>query len=199
MPAFSLGDRTPKFDASKVYIAHNATVIGAATLGDGCSLWFNAVLRADNETITLAENVNVQEGAVLHADPGFPLSLARDVTIGHLAMVHGCTIGENTLIGINAVVLNGAVIGKNCVIGANALVAEGKVIPDNSLVVGSPGKVARSTTADEAAGLRNIAARYVERGVMFKRELRLVSDPAETKAAQDDQAFWKHVNANNAP
>jgi len=170
MPVYTLGDRVPVI-APDVFIAPNAQVIGSVTLGAQCSVWFNAVLRSDNEVIELAEGVNVQDGAVLHADPGFPLKIEKNVTIGHLAMVHGCSIGENTLIGINAVILNGAKIGKNCIVGANALIGEGKVIPDNSMVLGSPGKVTRETRPDEAAHLTAIANGYINRAARYGREL----------------------------
>ena len=139
MSIFTLGERIPVFATANHFVAPTASVIGSVTIGDNVSIWFGAVVRADNEIIELGDNVNVQDGAVLHADPGFPLRLHRDVTVGHLAMLHGSTIGENTLIGINAVVLNGCVIGRNCIIGASALLPEGKVIPDNSMVLGSPG------------------------------------------------------------
>ena len=159
MPVYTLGDRVPVI-APDAFIAPNAQIIGSVTLGAGCSVWFNAVLRSDNEVIELAEGVNVQDGAVLHADPGFPLKISRNVTLGHLVMVHGCSIGENTLIGINAVILNGARIGKNCIVGANALIPEGKVT--------------RETRPDEAAHLTSIANGYIARGARYLRELRLV-------------------------
>jgi carbonic anhydrase/acetyltransferase-like protein (isoleucine patch superfamily) len=177
MPAYSIGDRVPRFASAHVFIAPNASVIGAATLGNHVSVWFGATVRADNEIIELGDDVNIQDGAVIHADPGFPCRLARGVSIGHLAMVHGSTVGENTLIGINAVVLNGCVIGRNCIIGANALLPEGRVIPDNSLVVGSPGKVARTLTDEQAEGLRRIAASYAERGAHYRRDMREVRLP----------------------
>ena len=148
------------------WIAPGASVIGSVTLENNASVWFNAVVRGDNEQITIGENSQVQDGAVLHADPGFPCTLGNNVSIGHLAMVHGCTVGDGTLIGIKAVILNGAVIGKNCLVGANALVGEGKVIPDGSLVIGSPGKVARKLTDDEIARINATAGNYVNR---FKR------------------------------
>lgn len=172
MPVYTLGDRVPVIQSSDVFIAPNAVVVGSVTLGAGVSIWFNAVLRSDNEVIDLAEGVNIQDGAVLHADPGFPLKISRNVTVGHLAMVHGCSIGENTLIGINAVILNGARIGKNCIIGANALIGEGKVIPDNCMVLGSPGKVTRETRPEEAAHLTRIAEGYMARAARYKREMR---------------------------
>lgn len=174
MPAYSLGDRVPVFTSPNWFIAPNASVIGSVTLGDNVSIWFSAVVRSDNEIITLGDNVNVQDGAVLHADPGFPLHLARDVTVGHLAMLHGSSIGENTLVGINAVILNGCVIGRNCIIGANALLPEGRVIPDNSLVVGSPAKVVRELKPGEASGLKHIADGYAARSLAYRRDLQLV-------------------------
>jgi carbonic anhydrase/acetyltransferase-like protein (isoleucine patch superfamily) len=172
MPVFSIGDRVPVFKSANHFIAPTACVIGSVSVGDGVSIWFGAVVRSDNEIIELGDGVNVQDGAVLHADPGFPLRLAQDVSIGHLAMLHGSTIGENTLIGINAVILNGCVIGRNCIIGANALLPEGKVIPDNSLVVGSPGKVVRQLGDEDAANLRRIATGYTERGAQYLREMK---------------------------
>jgi carbonic anhydrase/acetyltransferase-like protein (isoleucine patch superfamily) len=174
MPAYALGDRVPCFTSRHCFIAPSASVIGSVTLGDNVSIWFGAVVRSDNEIITLGDNVNVQDGAVLHADPGFPLILEQDVTVGHLAMLHGSRIGANTLVGINAVVLNGCVIGRNCVIGANALLPEGRIIPANSLVVGSPARVARELKPGEAEGLKRIADGYAARALVYRRELRLV-------------------------
>lgn len=173
MPVFSLGERTPVLRGTHHFIAPTASVIGSVTLGERVSVWFNAVIRADNESIELGDDVNIQDGAVLHADPGFPLRLARGVSVGHLAMLHGSTIGEDTLVGINAVVLNGCVIGRNCIIGANALLPEGRVIPDNSLVVGSPGKVMRQLTDADAANLRRIADGYAERAAVYRREMKV--------------------------
>jgi carbonic anhydrase/acetyltransferase-like protein (isoleucine patch superfamily) len=181
MPVYTLGDRVPVI-APGVFIAPNAQVVGSVTLGAGCSVWFNAVLRSDNEVIELAEGVNVQDGAVLHADPGFPLRIGRNVTIGHLVMAHGCSIGENTLIGINAVVLNGAKIGRNCIVGANALIAEGKVIPDNSMVLGSPGKITRETRPDEAAHLTSIASGYIARAARYLQDLQPIDALGKDRA-----------------
>jgi carbonic anhydrase/acetyltransferase-like protein (isoleucine patch superfamily) len=161
--AYSLGGVTPTLPASgQFWIAPNATVIGNCILHDNASVWFNAVLRGDNDPITLGENSNVQDSAVLHTDHGAPLTVGCNVTIGHLAMLHGCTIGDNSLIGIGAVVLNHAVIGKNCIIGAKALIPEGKVIPDNSLVMGAPGKVVRDISPEQAQLLIGSALHYVE-------------------------------------
>jgi carbonic anhydrase/acetyltransferase-like protein (isoleucine patch superfamily) len=140
---YRLGERRIEPQTDRYWVAPNATVIGSVVLGDNVSIWFNAVLRADNDVITLGDNTNVQDGAVLHVDPGTPMTLGQGVTVGHQAMLHGCEIGDNSLVGINAVILNRARIGKNCIIGANALVPEGMEVPDNSLVLGSPGKVVK--------------------------------------------------------
>ena len=154
------------------WIAPNATVIGTVVLENNASIWFNVVIRGDNDAITIGENSQVQDGSVLHADPGFPLTLGKNVSVGHMAMLHGCTIGDGSLVGIKSVVLNGAVIGKNCLIGANALIAEGKIIPDGSLVIGSPGKVVRQLSPEEIARTNNIAAHYVERFKRFRAGLK---------------------------
>ena len=157
---YDLGsDRVEMDDES--WVAPGAIVIGKVILRKDASVWFGAVLRGDNEPITIGEGSNVQDGAVLHTDPGEPLTLGRDVTIGHKAMLHGCTVGDGSLIGIGAVVLNSAQIGKGCLIGAGALIPERKVIPDGSLVVGSPGKVIRELTEEQQAGLKGNAAFYV--------------------------------------
>ena len=150
MPIYRIGEKAPQIDAS-AWIAPNATVIGDVRLAANASIWWNAVLRGDNDPITIGENTNIQDGSVLHTDEGVPLTIGRDVTVGHMVMLHGCTIGDGSLIGIGAIVLNRAVIGKNCLIGANTLIPEGKVIPDRSLVMGSPGKVVRELT-DEGSG-----------------------------------------------
>ncbi len=172
MAFYSLGERKPEFRGPDWFIADNATVVGSVVLGNNASVWFNVVIRGDSDLITVGENSNVQDSSVLHADPGFPLTLGRDVSIGHLAMVHGCMVGDNSLIGINAVILNGAVIGKNCLIGSNALIGEGKVIPDGSLVVGSPGRVVRQLRDEEIAGLKSIADNYAARAKRYKAELK---------------------------
>ncbi|MEJ6517469.1 MAG: gamma carbonic anhydrase family protein [Pseudomonadales bacterium] len=168
---YNLGDRKVEIRTDDYFIADNATVIGSVVLEQNASIWFNAVLRGDNDVITVGENSNVQDGSVLHTDGGFPLTIGKNVTIGHKVMLHGCVIGDNSLIGINAVVLNGAKIGKNCLIGANALIPEGKVIPDGSLVMGSPGKVVREMTADQIKGLELSALHYVENFKRYKKEL----------------------------
>lgn len=159
---FAIGDRAPVFKGD-YWIAPNAAVMGSVVLEANVSVWYGCTVRGDNDLITIGENSQVQDGAVLHADPGFPLTLGKGVSIGHLAMVHGCTIGDGSLIGIKSVILNGAVIGKNCLIGANTLIGEKKVIPDGSLVVGSPGKVVRALTPEQIAYINGVALNYVEK------------------------------------
>jgi len=159
---FPIGDRKPVFKGD-YWIAPNAAVMGSVVLEANASVWYGCTVRGDNEQITIGENSQVQDGAVLHADPGFPLTLGKGVSIGHLAMVHGCTIGDGSLIGIKSVILNGAVIGKNCLIGANTLIGENKVIPDGSLVLGSPGKVVRPLTPEQIANINGIALNYVKK------------------------------------
>ncbi len=173
MAIYQLGERIPRIDES-AFVAETATVIGLVILGRGVSVWPYATLRGDNEPITLGDGSNVQEGSVLHTDPGCPLTVGRNVTIGHQAMLHGCTIGDGSLIGIQAVILNNAVIGKNCLIGAGALVTEGKVIPDNSLVLGSPAKVVRELSAEDIARNHENTAGYVRRGAAYKTELKRI-------------------------
>lgn len=168
---YSLGDHQPEFRGD-YWVADSATVLGRVVLEDEASVWFNAVLRGDNDLITVGAGSNIQDGAVLHTDPGMPLMIGKGVTIGHKVMLHGCTIGDNSLIGINAVVLNGAKIGKNCLIGANALIPEGKEIPDGSLVMGSPGKIVRELDERAIKGLTMSAAGYVMNYKRFKEQLR---------------------------
>lgn len=160
---YAIGELAPELRGEHHYIAPNASVIGAVILENNVSVWFNAVLRGDDAAIHIGANSNVQDGAVLHADPGIPLTVGSNVSVGHQAMLHGCSVGDGSLLGINSVVLNRAVIGKNCLIGANTLITEGKEIPDNSLVVGSPGKVLRTLNADEIAAMHENAAHYVEK------------------------------------
>jgi carbonic anhydrase/acetyltransferase-like protein (isoleucine patch superfamily) len=160
---------------TETFVAQDATVIGNVTLEQGVSVWPQAVLRGDNEPIRIGQNSNVQEGAVLHADPGFALTVGEGVTIGHQAMLHGCTIGDGALIGIQAVVLNGAVIGKNCLVGAGAIVTEGKVFPDNSLILGAPAKVVRELTLEAIAGMQRNARDYVAKGQVYKDKLVRIS------------------------
>ena len=173
MTVYALGDKTPQLPPQGEYwIAPNAVVLGDVILESGASIWFNAVLRGDTDTLSVGENSNIQDGSILHADEGVPLLIGRDVTVGHKAMLHGCTVGDNSLIGIGAVVLNGAVIGKNCLIGANSLIPEGKVIPDGSLVMGQPGKVVRELTEAQIAGITMSAAHYVQNWKRFAANLR---------------------------
>ena len=158
---YDLENKKPK-NSGENWVAPNATIIGDVTLEKNTSFWFNATLRGDIENIHIGEGSNVQDGSVLHTDPGCPLKVGKNVTIGHMVMLHGCTIGNNSLIGIGAVILNKANIGKNCIIGAKSLITENKEIPDNSLVVGSPGRVIRKVTDDEAKGIKENAIRYQE-------------------------------------
>ncbi len=153
------------------FIAPNASVIGSVVLGEDVGVWFNAVLRGDNDLITIGDRSNVQDCAVLHTDEGMPLTVGRDVTIGHMVMLHGCTIGDGTLVGIKSVILNRARIGKHCIIGANSLVTEGKDIPDRSLVMGSPGKVVRSVTDEEVQFLLWSAENYVAKTHRYRDTL----------------------------
>jgi carbonic anhydrase/acetyltransferase-like protein (isoleucine patch superfamily) len=169
---FSLADRRITFKTDNWYIAENAVVIGDVVMEDRASIWFGATVRGDSDTITIGENANVQDGSVLHTDPGYKLTLGRNVSVGHLAMLHGCIVDENTLIGIKAVVLNGATIGKNCIIGANALVTEGKTIPDNSMVLGSPGKIVRTLEEKEIQHLRQIADHYSAKIAYYRQNLK---------------------------
>ncbi|MBI5897860.1 MAG: gamma carbonic anhydrase family protein [Rhodocyclales bacterium] len=171
MPIYTLGDRRPVLGRD-AWIAPNATVIGEVHLGDEASIWWNAVLRADNDRISVGAGSNIQDGSVLHADEGVPLTLGTNVTVGHLVMLHGCSIGEQSLIGIKSVVLNRAVIGKHCIIGANSLIPEGKVIPDRSLVMGSPGKVVRELNDEEVARLLLAAQGYIANARRYRAELK---------------------------
>jgi carbonic anhydrase/acetyltransferase-like protein (isoleucine patch superfamily) len=173
-PVYTLGDTTPHTPPDGEYwIAPNACVIGNVTVSRNASIWYGAILRGDNDPIIIGENTNIQDGSILHTDLGSPLVIGAGVTVGHMAMLHGCTIGDNSLIGIGAVVLNGARIGRNCLIGAKALITEGKVIPDNSLVMGAPGKVVRDLDAAQIEGLKLSALHYVENWKRHARELRL--------------------------
>ena len=158
------------------WVAPNATLVGKVKLEPGASVWFSAVLRGDNELIHIGENSNVQDGTVMHTDMGFPLNIGTGVTIGHNAMLHGCTVGDYSLIGINAVILNGAKIGKYCIIGANSLIGEGKEIPDGSLVMGSPGKVVRELTEPQKKMLEASAAHYVHNAQRYARDLQEQDD-----------------------
>jgi len=167
MAVYRLDNHTPKRHDG-AWVAENAAVIGHVIMAEDSSVWFGATIRGDNEPITIGARSNIQDGSVCHSDMGFPLTIGKDVTIGHLAMVHGCTIGDGALIGIGATILNGAVIGKNCLIGAHTLVTEGKVIPDNSVVMGSPGKVIKTLTPEQADQLKMGAKYYVANAKRFR-------------------------------
>ena len=156
---YDLENKKPK-NLGENWVAPNAIVVGDVTLEKNTSIWFNATLRGDIENIHISEGSNIQDGSVLHTDPGYPLKVGKNVTVGHLVMLHGCTIGDNSLIGIGAVILNNAKIGKNCIIGAKALITENKEIPDNSLVVGSPGVVKRKLTDEEIGKITENAKHY---------------------------------------
>lgn len=175
MAIYRLDRREPKLPDGFFWVAETAVVIGSVVIEREVGIWFGAVLRGDNETITVGAGSNIQENAVLHTDLGYPLTIGENCTIGHKAMLHGCTIGDNSLVGMGATVLNGAVIGRNCLIGASALVTEGKVIPDNSLVVGSPGKVVRELDADAETMLTESARHYVENARRFSAGLERLS------------------------
>ena len=167
---YKLGKDQPIIEGD-YYVANNATVLGKVKLCKDSSVWFGAILRGDTELITIGERSNVQDGSVLHTDLGFPLDIGKDVTIGHKVMLHGCTIGDGSLIGINSVVLNGAKIGEGCLIGANTLITEGTEIPDGSLVMGSPGKVRGELNEDQKNNLILSAHHYVDNSKRFKSEL----------------------------
>ncbi|QSF53897.1 gamma carbonic anhydrase family protein [Brevundimonas fontaquae] len=173
MTIYALGDSKPQLPPQGEYwVAPSASVIGNVILHPNASVWFGAVLRGDNDPITVGPDSNIQDGSVLHTDMGSPLTLGRGVTVGHKAMLHGCEVGDYSLIGIGAVVLNGVKIGRNCIIGANALITEGKIIPDNSLVVGQPGKVVRERDPAHIAVLQMSAEHYVQNWKRFAAELR---------------------------
>ena len=170
MTCYKLGDKTPQL-GENAWIAPNATVIGDIRLGKNASIWFNATLRGDNDPIHIGENSNIQDGSVLHTDEGIPMHIGRGVTVGHLVMLHGCTVGDNCLIGIGSVILNRAEIGANSIVGANSLVPEGKSYPERSLILGSPAKVVRQLTDEEVARLQHSAAHYVKNAQRYARDL----------------------------
>ncbi|MEF8716369.1 MAG: gamma carbonic anhydrase family protein [Candidatus Accumulibacter necessarius] len=170
MPLYALGARRPQLDPQS-WVAPNAIVIGDVHLARNASIWWNTTLRGDNDPISIGENSNIQDNCVLHTDEGVPLTIGRDVTVGHLVMLHGCTVGDGSLIGIGSVLLNRAVIGKGCIVGANTLIPEGKVFADHSLIVGSPGKVVRQLSEEEVARLLHSAEHYVANWQRYQREL----------------------------
>ena len=173
MALYQLGDDAPQISAS-AYVANEATVIGKVTLGERSSVWPSATVRGDNEPIRIGNVVNIQDGAVLHVDPGCPLTLGDYVSIGHQAMLHGCTVGDGSLIGIQAVVMNNAVIDKDCLVGAGAIFTEGKVFPDRTLILGAPAKVVRELSDKDVAFLRENAELYAERQEMYKAKLKKI-------------------------
>jgi carbonic anhydrase/acetyltransferase-like protein (isoleucine patch superfamily) len=175
MAIYQLGDWRPEVDDS-AWVAGSAEVIGRVTLEADTSVWFNAVLRGDSSTLHIGRGSNIQDGSVLHADHGFPLVLGEGVTVGHQVMLHGCTVGDNSLIGIGAVVLNGARIGRNCIVGAGALVTEGKEFPDGSLIIGSPAKAVRQLEPAQIDGLRASAAHYTENACHYRAGLKKIDE-----------------------
>ena len=174
MAIYELDGLTPQLGEG-AWVADSAQVIGNVQLADGASVWFGAVLRGDNEPMRIGKGTNIQEGSVLHSDPGFPLTLGENVTIGHQVMLHGCTVGDGTLIGIKAVVLNGAKIGKNCIVGAGALVTEGKEFPDGSMILGAPARLVRELTAEQQAGLQRAAVHYVANAKRYAKGLKKIA------------------------
>lgn len=168
---YSLGERKVEILAEDYFIADNATVIGSVVIHNDVSIWFNVVIRGDNDVITIGEGTNIQDAVVIHTDGGIPLDIGKGVTVGHQAMLHGCTVGDNSLIGINSVILNNAKIGNNCIIGANSIVPQGKEIPDNSLALGSPAKVIKKVDEKVVEELKYSARHYIENFKRFKKEL----------------------------
>ena len=172
MAVYSLGERKAVFHGEEWFVAHNASVIGTVILHHQTSVWFNAVVRGDSDIITIGERTNIQDAAVLHADAGIPLTLGKNVSVGHQAMLHGCTIGDGTLVGIGAIIMNHAVIGSRCIIGAGALIPEGKTYPDGVLVFGSPAKVIRELKPEEKRELLKNADIYVRRSKLYREKLK---------------------------
>lgn len=171
MALYEVDGKTPQV-APSAWIAESAEVMGHVTVGPDASVWFGCVLRGDTESMSIGEGSNIQDLTVMHADRGLPLTVGKHVTVGHKVMLHGCTIGDESLIGIGAVVLNGAKIGKNCLVGAGSLVTEGKEFPDGSMIMGTPAKVVRQLTPEQIEGLRASAKHYVENARMFRATLK---------------------------
>jgi carbonic anhydrase/acetyltransferase-like protein (isoleucine patch superfamily) len=171
MAIYELDGVAPRL-ADSAWVADSAQVIGNVVMGEGSSVWFGAVLRGDTETITLGAGSNIQDGSVLHADLGFPMTVGANVTVGHQVMLHGCTIGDESLIGIGATVLNGAKIGRNCLVGAGSLVTEGKEFPDGSMIMGSPARLVKSLTPEQIEGLRRGAQHYIENAERYRKGLK---------------------------
>ena len=173
MPIYQLNDKVPDI-AETAWVADTAQIIGDVRLGAGASVWFNTVLRGDNDPITIGAGSNIQDGSVLHTDEGVPLNIGCNVTVGHMAMLHGCTVGDESLIGIGAVILNGAVIGRNCIVGAGAWVTEGKAFPDGSLIIGSPAKAVRQLEPEQIARLRQSAVHYQDNAKRYQAGLKQI-------------------------
>ena len=174
MAVYQLDEHVPQL-AEGAWVADSAQVIGNVQLAENASVWFGSVLRGDNEALTVGRNTNIQDGSVVHSDPGFPMTLGENVTVGHQVMLHGCTVGDGSLIGIQSVVLNGAKIGRNCLVGAGSLVTEGKEFPDGSMIMGTPAKVVRQLTPEQIAGLRRAADHYVENAARYRAGLRKIA------------------------
>lgn len=172
MAVFSIGERKVAFHGEEWFVAENATVIGTVLLHNQASVWFNAVVRGDSEIITIGERTNIQDAAVLHADPGIPLTLGKNVSVGHQAMLHGCTVGDGTLVGIGAIIMNRAVVGAGCLIGAGTLIPEGKTFPDGVLVLGAPGKIVRKLAPEEKEEMLGNAETYVRRSRLYREKLK---------------------------
>jgi carbonic anhydrase/acetyltransferase-like protein (isoleucine patch superfamily) len=175
MPLFAIGERRVRLLGEHHFVALDATLVGDITLHNNVSVWFKVVIRAEHDRITIGEGCNIQDASVLHVDPGYPMTLERNVSVGHKVMLHGCTIGEGSLVGINSVIMNGARIGKGTLIGANTLISEGKEIPDGVLVLGSPGKIVRELKPEERDGILKTAEGYVERSRFYKANLKEIT------------------------
>ncbi len=180
---YTLGDRAPEFEGGGHFVADNATIIGSVRLKDKASVWYNAVLRGDNDWLVVGERSNIQDGSVLHTDPGIELVIGDDVTIGHKVMLHGCRIGNNSLVGIGSTVLNNARIGNNCIVGAHALITENKEFPDGSLILGAPARVVRPLSDEEIAHIGLSADIYVKNAARFNAGLEARPDPSDSSAS----------------
>ena len=174
MAVYQLDNQTPRI-AGSAWVADSAQVIGNVELAEGASVWFGVILRGDSELLSIGRGSNVQDGSMIHADPGFPVMLGENVSIGHQVMLHGCTVGDGSLVGIQSVVLNGAKIGRNCLVGAGSLVTEGKEFPDGSLIMGSPAKLVRPLTPEQLQVLKHAAAHYVANAQRFKAGLKKIA------------------------
>lgn len=176
MAIYQLDEQIPQVAAS-AWVADSAQVVGSVVLEENSSIWFGAILRGDNETMTIGKGSNVQDGSIVHSDPGFPATLGENVTVGHQVMLHGCSVGDGSLIGIQSVILNGAKIGRNCLVGAGSLVTEGKEFPDGSLIMGRPAKVVRALSPEQIEGLLRTARHYVDNARRYRRGLKRIDIP----------------------